>query len=393
MDELTKLVAELRAQGVEAEAFPCDLADPAAREKLVADVVARFGRLDVLINAAGVSSFGEFATSTPEILRKVTEINFFVPAELSRLAVPHLVKSWEGGPKGWRPAIVNVASICGRVGIPSLPEHCGSKHALVGLSEALRGEFARFDIDVLLVLPGVVRSDDLNRHLLRNEGKIYLDFEERSRRRRWARRWCGAWCGTGRRRRSGGCRGGCGWPTGPARGCCGARCTGRPAAGRSGRRAAISRKTQPNAETAPMRRASALPLWIGTARDARDLRTVLDAGIEAIVDLAMEEPPICPTRELVYLRFPLLDGDGNPPWLLRVAVEAVAELVGSRVPTLVACGAGMSRSPAVVAVVLARLNVTQAEDELVALRPIDVSPGLWQALQTVVRSRGAAADA
>lgn len=177
VDELAKLVTELRAAGVEAEAFPCDLADPAAREKLVADVVARFGRLDVLINAAGVSSFGEFATSTPEILRTVTEINFFVPAELSRLAVPHLVKSWEGGPRGWRPAIVNVASICGRVGIPSLPEHCGSKHALVGLSEALRAEFARFDIDVLLVLPGVVRSDDLNRHLLRNEGKIYLDFE------------------------------------------------------------------------------------------------------------------------------------------------------------------------------------------------------------------------
>jgi short-subunit dehydrogenase len=73
--------------------------------------------------------------------------------------------------------VVNVASICGRCGIPSLPEHCGSKHALVGLTEALRAEFARFDIDVLLVLPGVVRSDDLNRHLLRNEGKIYLDFD------------------------------------------------------------------------------------------------------------------------------------------------------------------------------------------------------------------------
>ncbi len=172
--ELESLVAELEAAGVEAEAFPCDLTDPAARAKLVADVVGRFGGLDVLVNAAGVSSFGEFATSSPEILRKVTEINFFVPVELMRLAVPHLVRSWEGG---YRPAILNVASLCGRVGIPSLPEHCGSKHALVGLSEAVRAEFARFDIDVLLLLPGVVRSDDLNRHLLRNEGRIYLDFD------------------------------------------------------------------------------------------------------------------------------------------------------------------------------------------------------------------------
>jgi short-subunit dehydrogenase len=58
-----------------------------------------------------------------------------------------------------------------------MSEHCASKHAFVGLTEALRGEFQRYGIDVLLVLPGLVRSDDLNRHLLRNEGKIYLDFE------------------------------------------------------------------------------------------------------------------------------------------------------------------------------------------------------------------------
>ena len=172
--ELQALADSLKAKGVEVECFPCDLTDPAARTKLVADVAARFGRLDVLINCVGVASFGEFATSTPEILRTVTEVNFFAPAETIRVCVPHLVKSAR---EGWRPAVVNVASICGRCGIPSLPEHCGSKHALVGLTEALRAEFVRFGIDVLLVLPGVVRSDDLNRHLLRNEGKIYLDFD------------------------------------------------------------------------------------------------------------------------------------------------------------------------------------------------------------------------
>lgn len=172
--ELGTLAQALKDAATEVEVFPCDLTDPTARERLVADVVERFGGLDVLINCAGVASFGEFATSSEEILRKVTEINFFAPAEMIRLCQPHLLKSAVGG---WRPAVVNVASICGRCGIPSLSEHCGSKHALVGLTEALRGEFARYGIDVLLVLPGVVRSDDLNRHLLRNEGKIYLDFE------------------------------------------------------------------------------------------------------------------------------------------------------------------------------------------------------------------------
>jgi short-subunit dehydrogenase len=171
-NELAMLAEKLA--GCEVEVFPADLTDPASRAKLIADVVARFGGLDVLCNCAGVCSFGEFSTSTEAVNRQVMEINFFAPIELTRLAVPHLMAS---GQHGFQPCVLNLASICGRWGIPSMSEHCGSKHAFVGLTEAWRGEFERFGIDALLVLPGVVRSDDLNRHLLRNEGKIYLDFE------------------------------------------------------------------------------------------------------------------------------------------------------------------------------------------------------------------------
>lgn len=174
--ELASLVDGIRAAGGTAEALSADLTDPAERERLMQTTVERFGGLDVLVNCAGVSSFGEFATSTADILRRVMEINFFVPSELIRLAQPHLLAT-ASKPGRFRPAVVNVASICGRAGIPSLSEHCASKHALVGLSEAIRAEFTRFDIDVIVVLPGVVRSDDLNRHLLRNDGRIYLDFD------------------------------------------------------------------------------------------------------------------------------------------------------------------------------------------------------------------------
>lgn len=176
-DELEKLCQEIRSANGTAEQFPADLTNADARQRLAESVVAHYGGLDVLVNAAGVASFGEFASSTPEIVRQVTEVNFFAAAEMIRVCQPYLTESYRRGPSNWRPAILNVASICGRCGIPSLPEHCGSKHAMVGLTEALRGEFVRFGIDVLLVLPGVVRSDDLNRHLLRNEGKIYLNFE------------------------------------------------------------------------------------------------------------------------------------------------------------------------------------------------------------------------
>ena len=73
--------------------------------------------------------------------------------------------------------MVNVASICGRSGIPSFPEHCASKFALCGLTESLRGEFARFDVDLVLVVPGLVKVENREKHLLRYEGKIDLNWD------------------------------------------------------------------------------------------------------------------------------------------------------------------------------------------------------------------------
>ena len=127
-------------------------------------------------------------------------------------------------------------------------------------------------------------------------------------------------------------------------------------------------------------------LWIGTARDARDVRRVLDAGIEAVVDLAVEEPPAALTRELAYLRLPLTDGGGTPPWLLTAAGTALAALVRQRVPTLVGCGAGLSRSPAVVALALSIVTgrpVAELLAEIQAGVASDVHPALW----TDVRDR------
>jgi short-subunit dehydrogenase len=170
--DLESLQREL--SGTDVAVYPCDLTNSAARQKLVADVVHKFGGLDVLMNCAGVCSFGEFASSWEAINRNVLEINFFAPVELARLCVPYLTRSADGG---YPAAVLNLASLCGRCGIPSLPEHCASKHAFVGMTEAWRGEFARFGIEVVLVLPGLVQSDDLDKHFLRNDGQIHLDFE------------------------------------------------------------------------------------------------------------------------------------------------------------------------------------------------------------------------
>lgn len=168
-DELHQLADSLIRNGTDAIALPADVTIAEDRERLIRETVARFNGLDVLVNNAGVSSWGHFATSSEMIVRRVMEVNFFAAAELIRLAIPHLTN-------GRQPAIVNVASICGRRGLPAWSEHSASKFALCGLTEALRGEMVRFDIDVLLIIPGLVASDDLGRHLLRSEGRMPLDF-------------------------------------------------------------------------------------------------------------------------------------------------------------------------------------------------------------------------
>lgn len=85
-------------------------------------------------------------------------------------------------------------------------------------------------------------------------------------------------------------------------------------------------------------------LWIGNALDVADLTQIYDAGIEAIVDLALDEKPAMLSRDLIYCRFPLNDGGGNPRQHLRAAVEGVESLIAKQIPTLVFCSAGMSRS-------------------------------------------------
>src|SRR5208283_2217360 len=125
-------------------------------------------------------------------------------------------------------------------------------------------------------------------------------------------------------------------------------------------------------------------LWLGHVGDMRDLRSVLSAGILAVVDLAVNEPPATVTRELVYLRFPLLDGSGNPTWLLRSAIETVAGLLRTRTPTLVYCAAGMSRTPCIAAAAIALVRhcpLTEALTLVSASGPADVSPGLWAEVQ------------
>src|SRR5437764_14691593 len=128
-------------------------------------------------------------------------------------------------------------------------------------------------------------------------------------------------------------------------------------------------------------------LWLGHAGDGRDFRAILDARIQAVVQLAVEEEPLHLPRELTFCRFPLVDGAGNEPKLLHLAVTTVANLLESRIPTLVCCGGGMSRSPAIAAAALAVVfqdTLEQCLERVSAHHPADLVPGLWNDVKTLV---------
>jgi short-subunit dehydrogenase len=167
-EALDALGRRLRDNGVEVWSRKADITSEHDRQGLLESIVAHWGGLDVLVNNAGVASWGHFGTSSEEVLRQVMEVNFFAPAELIRAAVPLLMR-------GTQPAVVNVTSMCGRRGMPAWSEYSASKFALCGLTEALRGEMARFDIDVLLIVPGLTRSG-LAHNMLRSAGREDIDF-------------------------------------------------------------------------------------------------------------------------------------------------------------------------------------------------------------------------
>lgn len=169
-DQLGALADQLRKAGGDVIAVPTDVTRAEDRQRLVEAAVAAFGGLDLLVNNAGVGSWGHFADSTEQICRTVMEVNFFGPIELTRLAVPHLTR-------GNQPAVVNVTSMCGRKGMPAWPEYSASKFALVGMTEAWRGEFARFGVDVITVVPGLTNSG-FDKNWLRTDGKADLRFKD-----------------------------------------------------------------------------------------------------------------------------------------------------------------------------------------------------------------------
>src|SRR5206468_10608803 len=129
----------------------CDLLDAAQIPSAARQVIDRLGKIDILINNAGIIEVGPHEHMTREDFGRAMQLHFWAPFELVSQILPEM-RMWGGG------RIVNISSIGGKMAVPHLAPYSASKFALTGFSDALRAELARDNIYVTTVAPGMMRT-------------------------------------------------------------------------------------------------------------------------------------------------------------------------------------------------------------------------------------------
>jgi NAD(P)-dependent dehydrogenase (short-subunit alcohol dehydrogenase family) len=150
-DELDAARADLKGRGAEVLAIPCDVTERAQVNEMVNVVRDRFGRIDVLVNNAGVIQVGPLEVMTVEDYEEAMKTHFWGPLYTTLAVLPEMRKRRAG-------RIVNITSIGGKISIPHLVPYSASKFALVGLSEGMRAELLKTGVVVTTVCPGLMRT-------------------------------------------------------------------------------------------------------------------------------------------------------------------------------------------------------------------------------------------
>ncbi|MGA0558691.1 SDR family oxidoreductase [Larkinella sp. VNQ87] len=162
VESLETVSAELRQAGIENLALQADVSVETDVKNLIDATIHRYGRLDILINNAGITMRAMVQDLDPEVIRKVMDINFMGTVYATRYALPHILKT-----KG---SIVGISSIAGFRGLPVRSGYSASKFAMNGFLEALRTELLNTGVHVLVASPGFTTSN-IRFSALNNEGK------------------------------------------------------------------------------------------------------------------------------------------------------------------------------------------------------------------------------
>ena len=153
-DELRRAHDELQKGNVEIFTQVCDVTVPGEVEKLVKDVVAHYGQIDILVNNAAILQVGPMASMTRDDFEITMDVAFWGTYNATQAVLPAMRKRKSG-------RIVNIVSIAGEISMPHLMPYNCAKSAVLGFSRSLRIETARDGIKVTSVLPGLMRTGSI----------------------------------------------------------------------------------------------------------------------------------------------------------------------------------------------------------------------------------------
>src|SRR5436189_333912 len=149
--ELRRAEQDLAARGAEALAVPCDVADRAQVNRLIQTATDHFGRVDVLVNNAGIIQAGPVELMGLHDFEEALAVMYWGVVYPTFAVLPQMRARRSG-------RIVNVTSIGGKVSVPHLLPYCAAKFAAVGFSEGLRTELAGTGVSVTTIAPGLMRT-------------------------------------------------------------------------------------------------------------------------------------------------------------------------------------------------------------------------------------------
>jgi short-subunit dehydrogenase len=161
---------QLSEMGAEVLAIPCDITERQQVQRMIDQIIERFGRIDVLVNNAGIITVGPMETVTVQDYEETMQIHFWGMVYTTLAVLPHMLPRKSG-------RIINITSIGGKVSVPHLLPYSASKFAAVGFSEGLHAELAKEGIIVSTIVPGLMRTGShVNAYMKGQKVKEYTLF-------------------------------------------------------------------------------------------------------------------------------------------------------------------------------------------------------------------------
>jgi 3-oxoacyl-[acyl-carrier protein] reductase len=173
--QVKKVAAEIQAEGGSAFGFAADARDRNAMAAVVDDAISRFGRIDVLINNAGVYPRQTFLEMTEAQWDTMQDINLKSVFHCTKLVMPHMVQQRAG-------AVVNISSVTFFTGLKHLTHYIASKGAIIGFTRALAREMGEHNVRVNCITPGAIETEGERKLMSKQDADTAMEVQSLKRR-------------------------------------------------------------------------------------------------------------------------------------------------------------------------------------------------------------------